>query len=89
MQIPVAHAARWCEPPSSADGGGERLEEAVPMPDGEPSRHRPQLDELPKRFGGIEDAGAFCVRFFEWYHNRAGSAVIWANPHRTQLRIGH
>jgi putative transposase len=30
-------------------------------------KYRP---EFPERFGSLEDARAFCVRFFDWYNDR-------------------
>jgi transposase InsO family protein len=41
-------------------------------------KYRP---EFPDRFGGIEDARAFCLTFFDWYntHHRH-SAIAWLTP---------
>jgi putative transposase len=39
-------------------------------------KYRP---DFPERFGSIEDARAFCVRFFEWYnqeHHHSGIALL-------------
>jgi putative transposase len=39
-------------------------------------KYRP---EFPDRFGGIEDARAFCQRFFPWYnaeHHHTGLALL-------------
>jgi putative transposase len=37
--------------------------------------------DFPERFGSLEDARAFCARFFEWYNNHhRHSGIGWMTP---------
>jgi len=48
-------------------------------------KYRPQF---PSRFGGIQDARAFCVDFFRWYNNEHHhSALGWLTPQ--DVHYGH
>jgi putative transposase len=41
-------------------------------------KYRP---DFPERFGSIEDARAFCQRFFDWYNNsHRHSGIAWMTP---------
>jgi putative transposase len=41
-------------------------------------KYRP---DFPERFGSLEDARAFCARFFEWYNNHhRHSGIGWMTP---------
>lgn len=41
-------------------------------------KYRP---DFPERFGSLQDARAFCARFFEWYnHHHRHSGIGWMTP---------
>ena len=52
-------------------------------------KYRP---DFPERFGSLQDARAFCARFFEWYNNHhRHSGIGWMTPadvhHGRALRV--
>ncbi|AVM73161.1 hypothetical protein MSR1_06530 [Magnetospirillum gryphiswaldense MSR-1] len=48
-------------------------------------KYRP---EFPDRFGSIQDARAFCRRFFDWYNNRHHHSGIGLLPPKKQVYSG-
>lgn len=48
-------------------------------------KYRP---DFPERFGSLQDARAFCARFFEWYNNHhRHSGIGWMKP--ADVHSGH
>jgi len=48
-------------------------------------KYRP---DFPERFGSLQDARAFCARFFEWYNNHhRHSGIGWMKP--ADVHCGH
>src|SRR5204862_6766167 len=48
-------------------------------------KYRP---DFPERFGSLQDARAFCARFFEWYNNHhRHSGIGWMKP--VDVHSGH
>jgi hypothetical protein len=47
-----------------------------------PATHLKYRPDFPDRFGGVEQARAFCQQFFAWYNDEHHhSGIAWHTPH--------